>query len=77
MPHSTPHRTRGSRNRQLLVKREPDAISRPDTVTDFSTEAGESLDAPAFYNSFIEPRGNRSNARESFQRMNFVKPLGY
>lgn len=65
MPHSTPGRPRGSRNRQNLVKREPDAASRHDTVTDVSTEPGESLDAPEFYRSFIDPRGNRSNARKS------------
>lgn len=65
MPHSTPRRTRGPGNRQLLVKREPDAASRPDTVTDVSTEVGESLNAPEFYSSFIDPRGNRSNARKS------------
>lgn len=65
MPHSTPRRGRGPGNRQLLVKREPDAISRPDTATDISTEAGEPLNAPEYYNSFIDPHGNRSNARKS------------
>lgn len=72
MPHSTPtaRRTRGPGNRQHLVKREPDAASRPDTVTDVSTEAGESLDAPEFYRSFIDPRGNRSNARKFPKQMN-------
>lgn len=64
MPHSTPGRPRGSRNRQNFVKPEPDAASRHDTVTDVSTEAGESLDAPEFHRSFVDPRGNRSNARK-------------
>ncbi|PON27746.1 hypothetical protein TGAM01_v203513 [Trichoderma gamsii] len=68
MPHSTPGRPRGSRNRQNLVKREPDAASRHDTVTDVSTEPGESLDAPEFYRSFIDPRGNRSNAPAPSER---------
>ncbi|KAK6444874.1 hypothetical protein ACSS6W_006016 [Trichoderma asperelloides] len=68
MPHLTPRRGRGPANRQLLVKREPDAISRPDSATDISTEAGESLNAPEFYNSFIDPRGNRSNAPAPSER---------
>jgi hypothetical protein len=65
MPHSTPRRTRGPGNRQNLVKREPDAASRHGTITDASTDVGESLDGPEFYKSFIDPRGNRSNARKS------------
>ncbi|KAK1246284.1 hypothetical protein MKX08_000086 [Trichoderma sp. CBMAI-0020] len=68
MPHSTPRRARGLGNRQNLVKREPDAASRHDIVTDASTEAGESLDGPEFYRSFVDPRGNRSNAPAPSER---------
>lgn len=80
MPHSTPRgarRPRGAGDQQLLVKREPDAASRPGTVTDASTEAGESLDAPEFYKSFVDPRGNRSNARKSPYQMNLAQPPRY
>jgi hypothetical protein len=70
MPHSTPGRPRGSRNRQNPVKRDPDAAFRHDAVTDVSTEAGESLNGTEYLRSFIDPRGNRSNARRPPQQMN-------